>query len=189
MRKDYYVPEGTFRGVTAQQKQAFDERDGRRRYTGKELEALIELNAGKALIASAMPDLERVRKDCGDRIGRMLPALLESTAYRYAQRMSSAQLISMDNQLNHGKAMVSVTTTIAPPQYVNIRHRDLLAIIRGCCDEHCAYNCTRTLEQSKSCRIRQALDNIPGLPGGHDGAHCPYSMIDMSEGSISDGDI
>lgn len=189
MRKDYYVPEGTFRGVTAEQKSAVDALQGRRRYSGKELDALIEFNAAKALICSALPDLARIRADCGDRIGRMLPNLLDTVAYKYAMCMSSSQLISMDNQLNHGRAVVSVSTTVAPPQYVNVRHRDLLAIIRGCCDEHCAYRCTRTLEQSKSCRIRQALDTIPGLPGEMDGTHCPYYMIDMSEGSISDGDI
>lgn len=188
MRKDYVIKhvEGQPIRTTESVKQAVDARQDRRRFSGAEVECMLELNAGRALVITALDGLSRVRKEVGDKISPAVCGNLTNICNRFAGRMSTAQVISLDAQLNHGASTVVVTTTKAPPQYVNIRHDHLIAIIRGCCEEHCAFGCTLNREESKSCRIRRALDTIPGLPGENDGIHCPYYMVDMNEGGIDD---
>lgn len=191
MRKDYVIKHVANQPIEAtdDEKRGVDAVQDRRRFSGKEVECMLELNAGRALVSAALQGLSRVRKECGDKISPAVVGNLTRICNKFAGRMSSAQVISLDAQLNHGQSTVIVTTTAAPPQYVNIRHDHLLAIVKGCCEEHCAFGCTRSREESKACRIRRALDGIPGLPGESDGIHCPYYMVDMSEGGIGADEI
>ena len=178
----------TLHTATNDELRRVDEHQHRQTFTSSQLDAMIRLNAGKVLVMQALEDLEPLLKQAHAQWAKPLSRGIHTAAERIAKLMSWKQLRSMDNQLNHGRGRVLVTTDQTPQGCTNIRNDDLAALCEGTL-EYCAMSCFKTREESRSCPKRQALETVPGLRGVEeiiDEDRCRYQLVTMEKAGHDD---
>lgn len=167
---------------TQEQVDAINQEQHRRRVNGAEMEAMMAMVAAGNLMIHASQALY----DHADHIGKR-PQLkrLVTQFRRLTTRLNMAvevrQMGAICGQFERAKISISAEPS---PRYVNIRQEDLLHICNRAM-EFCDLCCTCTREESKNCKLRQALDLVPGAKQAAkdvartDSTRCPYRGMEM----------
>lgn len=161
-----------------------DEEQGRIRLNAEEVEGMIYLAVASMMAGSASVMLERFARTTGTlRFLRMLATMMHSAVKRLSDRVQCEQLITIANNCNG--AEVSLT---AHPKTgsMNIQYQHMQALVNQALVT-CELTCTKTREESKTCPVRRALENVPGMKGAArerarlDCTSCPYMGLEMEE--------
>ena len=161
---------------------AINEEQGRVRISGAESEMMIGLLAATNMIQMALPVLENHALYSGVRKWlRMARSLLHKVCVAMSMKIEARQMASMCNQLRDHTISVSAMPI---PGMVNISCDDLMILCNRAM-ETCEMVCNCTREESKHCRLRAALDCVPGAKeqakerSRADASQCPYKGIEM----------
>lgn len=154
-----------------------DADEGRVRLYNDQMEAMIVLRGCLVVMRKAVERLKPFIRKTGK--GRMLSAamgLMYKATADLMNKVSAAQCATMD--ANTKGVTVSVSS-VKVPAYVNIDHDDLLMITDRAL-EACEMYCTADCQQSKSCLLREAFEQVPmlgDLPRGAGAQDCPYMGV------------
>ena len=170
---------------TPEQVEAINQQQGRRRITGAEMEAMVAMISAGNMMIQAAP----VLFDHAAHIGKRAQLKrLVTTMRRLMTKLNMAvevrQMGAICGQLENAKICVSAEPAA---RYVNIRQEDLLHICNRAM-EQCNFLCTCTREESKACKLRKALELVPGVKeqgkeyARKDATRCPYRGMEMEVG-------
>lgn len=154
-----------------------DADEGRIRLQNNQMEAMIILRGCLVVMRKAVEILKPFVRKTG--AGRMLMAaigLMYKATSDMMSKVSSGQCATMD--ANTKGVTVSVSS-VKVPAYVNIGHDDLLMIADRAL-ESCEMYCTADCQESKSCLLRRAYEQVPMLGDLRHGAgakDCPYMGV------------
>lgn len=174
---------------TPEQVAAINQEQGRRRISGAEMEAMVAMISAGNMMIQAAP----VLFDHAAHIGKQ-PQLkrLVTQFRRLMTKLNMAvevrQMGAICGQFENAKISVSAEPV---PRYVNIRQEDLLHICNRAM-EQCDFCCTCTREQSKDCKLRKALELVPGVKeqgkeyARKDATRCPYRGMEMELDGLED---
>lgn len=160
-----------------------DADEGRVRLQNDQMESMIVLRGCLVIMRKAAEILKPFTRKTGK--GRMLAAamgLMYKETAGMMSKVSAAQCATMD--ANTRGVTVSVSS-VKIPAYVNIAHDDLLMITDRAL-EACEMYCTADCQQSKSCLLRKAFEQVPMLGELRRGAgaqDCPYMGVRLDGGS------
>lgn len=167
---------------TAEQVVRINQEQNRRKVSGAEMEAMVSaVTAGNILIQAAPVLYEHAAH-----IGKQPQLKRLVTQYRRLMtKLNMAvevrQMSAICGQVENAKISVSAEPVA---RYVNIRQDDLLHICNRAM-EQCDFCCTCTREQSKDCKLRRALELVPGVKeqgkeyARKDATRCPYRGMEM----------
>lgn len=160
---------------TRQGREQMDRDEGREHIPNSGMEAMVVLIACAQVAARAAETIAPFVRRTG--AGRMLKAQaagMKKSIGELMQKISSAQNRTIQNNSN----LVNITVTAARvPAMINIDGDDMEHICNRAL-EMCAFSCDCTREESKGCRLRHALEQIPlaaAAPLRSDPNQCPYA--------------
>lgn len=174
---------------TAEQVVRINQEQHRRRISGAEMEAMISaVTAGNILIQAAP-----VLHDQAAHIGKhsqlkRLVTQMRRLLTKLNMAVEVRQMGAICGQLENAKISVSAEPAA---RYVNIRQEDLLHICNRAM-EQCDMCCTYTREESKVCKLRKALELVPGVKeqgkqyARMDATRCPYRGMEMDMDGLED---
>ena len=167
---------------TPEQVEAIDREENRIRISGSEQEAMMAMIAAGNLFTQAVPMLEALAKHAG-----VLPRLRQSlTIMRKSiiamnMHIATRQMGAIASQMADSTITISANASAA---HVNIPLEDLLHICNRA-TENCGLMCPATRDESKACRLRHALDLVPGCKEASKeiarrySDRCPYRDVQM----------
>ncbi len=167
---------------TPQQVEAIDREENRIRVSGSEQEAMMAMIAAGNLFTQAVPMLEALARHAG-----VLPRLRQSlTIMRKSiiamnMHIATRQMGAIASQMADSTITISANASAA---HVNIPLEDLLHICNRA-TETCAFSCMVTRDESKACRLRHALDLVPGCKEASKeiarrySDRCPYRDVQL----------
>lgn len=174
---------------TPDQVERLNREQNRRRANGAEMEAMMAaITAGNLLIQTAP-----VLYEHADHIGKR-PQLkrLVTQLRRLLTKLNMAievrQMGAVCGQFENARISVSAEPAA---RYINIRQEDLLHICNRAM-EQCDMCCTCTREESKVCKLRHALELVPGVKeqgkqyARMDATKCPYRGMEMEIDGLED---
>ena len=188
MKKDYTVLSPRHlvdqrKQLTNAQMEQLDEKEGRRRVAGYELDALVMLNVGRVFLHTAMEDVKKFAKEVGV-YQKIAPSMtmLDNACRTMTDHISRRQCQSID--ANYNQVTVSISS-LPVPQWTNIKQTDLSTIINQA-TRMCSLDCTCSREQAKRCELRKALDTVPGMKEASRSAFdqddcCPYLIFSVPD--------
>ena len=167
---------------TPEQVDAINREQNRRRISGQQMECMTALVTAGNLVIQSVPPLF----DLADHIGkkRQLKSLVTQmrklfTALNMAVEVRQMGAICAQVENNH----IAVCADHVPG-YINIRREDMMEICNRAM-EQCDMLCTCTREESKTCKLRRALEVVPGVKeqgkayARKDATRCPYRGMEM----------
>ena len=143
---------------------------------------MMAMIAAGNLVTQAVPTLEGLARHAG-----VLPRLRQSlTNLRKSiiamnMHIATRQMGAIANQMADSTLTISAN---AVPARVNIPLEDLLHICNRA-TETCSFSCMVTRDESKACRLRHALDLVPGCKEASKeiarrySDRCPYRDVQM----------
>lgn len=164
---------------------ALDVEQGRDRLTGSELEAMIALCVARQLLMDVCDHLERFSKKHGAKaMLHCANGMLKKAIATMRDKISGEQLISISNNINDCGIIIT-SNYLGVKQMFNVDRDDLYHIINQAAKQ-CGLECSCTRQESKMCRLRYALDNIPGVKrmakeNWVTGDGCPYQIFEVDE--------
>ena len=156
-----------------------DADEGRVRLYNDQVESMIVLRGCLVVMRKAVENLKSFVRKTG--MGRMMAAamgLMYKATAGMMSKVSSAQCATMDANT---KGVTVTVSAVKVPAYVNIDHDDLLMITDRAL-EACEMYCTASCQESKSCLLRRAFEQVPMLGELRRGAgaqDCPYMGVRM----------
>lgn len=159
-----------------------DAEQNRIRISGAEQEAMMAMIAAGNLFTQAVPMLEELARHAG-----VLPRLRQSLTIMRKAILAMNMHIAVRQMGAIASNMADSTITIsanAVPARVNIPLDDLLHICNRA-TENCSFICTASRDESRICRLRHALDLVPGCKEAskeiarHCSDRCPYNGTQM----------
>lgn len=167
---------------TQNQVDAIDREENRIRITGREQEAMMALIAAGNLFTQGVPLLEDLARHAGvlPRIRQSL-TLMRKAIVAMNMHIATRQMGAIASQM----ADSTITISAAPvPAKINIPLDDLIHICNRAM-EACEMMCPCTRDESKACRLRAALDLVPGCKQAakeiarRHSDRCPYRDVQM----------
>ena len=154
----------------------------RRRINGNEMEQMIGLVSAGNLFRQCLADLMGHAEHAGQvRFAKQVSTMLKTLCVRLACAVECRQMGAIMAQTDGARITVAATPN---PAYVNIELDNLLHICNRAM-EQCDFCCTCTRDQSKDCKLRKALDLVPGVKeqgkeyARKDATRCPYRGMEM----------
>lgn len=153
---------------------------GRERVPGTVLDGLILMKCGCIAMEAGMRECEKMAKK-RKAWSRLRPGqkMVENTVDALLETLEARQFISAQNNFN---AVTLTVSSLPVQQYTNIR-QDYLSEVTKAATANCAATCVLTRDEAKHCKLRRALDQIPGMKeakreqvfslGG-----CPYMTVE-----------
>lgn len=163
-----------------------DQEQGRYHLTADEVEAAIKLGLMRNLLDDAVFILERYAKQYKIwHLVRCASGLLKKAMCIVRDTISCEQLIMISNNVNGAECLIVHDENMAPPMTVVVGTKHMAEIINQA-TRVCALTCTLTRDQSKTCPLRNAFDNVPALKKDarcrmFDGSMCPYYLYEIDE--------
>ena len=157
-----------------------DEREGRHRISGGEVEALIAFVTAVNIIRRELPRLESMAEENGQLTKlRTVRTMALGIMNRIVKKIAQDQLITIANNVYE----VIVTLSSSPVEgCYNIRRKDLHTLADSVLLS-CSMSCGKSRDESKDCPVRRALENIPGLKAAAKSMgntkDCPFSGLEM----------
>lgn len=173
--------------LTPEVARMIDEKERRIRISGTEMEAEMAMIAAGNLVTNAVPLLEQLAQHA-----RVLPRLrraltdLRKGIIGLNTHIAARQMQTIANQMTNASITISPTPVATS---VNIPLEDLLHICNRA-TENCGMLCPATREESKACRLRHALDLVPGCKEAAKeiarscSDRCPYRDVQMEEDGL-----
>ena len=163
---------------TKQGRDAMDRDEERVRLSNTQLEALLVLSGFYQVMRDAIVRLKPYAKRTGT--GKMLPAavgMIGKMLSDMLRKVSAHQLRTL--KANTNQVSVSISSGKVPAM-VNIDLEDLQHIANRAL-ETCEMVCTASREESKTCRLRRAFEQVPGARDGlrTDESKCPYACAEL----------
>lgn len=167
---------------TPQQVDAIDREQNRIRISGSEQEAMMAMIAAGNMVTQAVPMLEELARHAGV-LPRVRQALtnLRKSIIAMNMHIATRQMGAIASQMADSTITISANASAA---HVNIPLEDLLHICNRA-TETCAFSCMVTRDESKVCRLRHALDLVPGCKEASKeiarrySDRCPYRDVQM----------
>ena len=165
-----------------QQVEAIDREQNRIRISGTEQEAVMALIAAGNMFTQAVPMLEELARHAGvlSRLRRSLTNMRKSII-AMNMHIATRQMGAIASQMADSQITISANASTA---YVNIPLEDLLHICNRA-TETCSFSCMVSRDESKACRLRYALDLVPGCKEASKeiarrySDRCPYRDVQM----------
>lgn len=160
-----------------------DADENRIRLQNDQMESMIVLRGCLLVMRKVVDNLKPFMRKT--RMGRMIPAamgLMYKETAGMMSKVSAAQCATMD--ANTKGVTVSISSAKVPA-YVNIDHDDLLLIFDRAL-ESCEMYCTASCQESKSCLLRRAYEQVPmmgELRRGAGAQDCPYMGVRVEGGA------
>lgn len=152
-----------------------DRDEGRERLNNSGIESLVALQACDTVGQKAYASIDKFVKKTG--AGKMLKAQIAGMRKSLRDIMSKVS-VSQIRTLQANTQLVNITVTSSRvPAMVNIDVEDLTHICNRAL-EMCAFSCACTREESKECRLRQALEQVASScveAVRSDPTKCPYA--------------
>lgn len=154
----------------------------RKRLTGSEREALVNMSVALDVLMKAQPDLKARAKmvNGGNRDIAMVIAKLTKLMERFYDTITAEQLRTYYNNLK----MASITVGVKNPATLGKRKSDdygmwlsyeaINQLFEGCHDK--CLMCGLDTEGQRRCSLRKALDSIPNDLAQNEG-ECPYYEV------------
>lgn len=165
-----------------QQVEAIDLEQNRIRISGSEQEAMMAMIAAGNMFTQAVPMLEGLARHAGvlPRIRQSL-TLMRKAIIAMNMHIATRQMGAIASQMADSTITISAN---AAPARVNIPLEDLLHICNRA-TENCGLMCPASRDESKVCRLRHALDLVPGCKEAAKeiarrySDRCPYRDVQM----------
>ena len=152
------------------------------RINGNELEQMVGLVSAGNLFRQCLAELTRLAGHAGQiRFAKRVSTEIKTLCVRLASQVECRQMGSIMAQTDGARITVAASPN---PAYVNIELENLLHICNRAM-EQCDFCCTCTRDQSKDCKLRKALDLVPGVKeqgkeyARKDATKCPYRGMEM----------
>jgi hypothetical protein len=177
------TPRGDWDLFDADKLKEVDEREGRRRLSGGEIEALIGVTTGINIIRRSIICLEELAKETGQqRRAKLVETMVLNLLTGIARKVAQDQLITIGNNVYD---VVVTLSSSGVDGCVNIRWKDMQVLADNVLLS-CSMSCGKSRDESKSCPIRRALENVPGLKAAAKSQgntkDCPFSGLEMEWG-------
>ena len=198
MAKHYHIPDKGFAAsginlhtgniiLTPERARVIDEEENRIRISGTEMEAQMAMIAAGNLVVKAVPILEALAKHAGE-LPRLRRAVtdLRKGVIALNRHIAARQMQTIANQMTNASITISPHPVGAS---VCIPLEDLLHICNRA-TETCSFSCMVSREESKACRLRHALDLVPGCKEASKeiarscADRCPYRDVQMEEDDL-----
>lgn len=167
---------------TEEEIRAINEAQGRHRISGEEAEGMMALIAATNILTPCVDTLaDHARRSACLKWLRMGKTLIRKAVVMMNGKLDVRQMNAIASQMID--ATISVSANPLPPM-INIALEDMLHICNRAL-ETCEMVCSCTREESKHCRLRAALDCVPGAKeqakerARADASKCPYKGIEM----------
>lgn len=167
---------------TPEQVEQIDREQKRRKISGHEMECLEAMIVAGNLMLQVAPSLYEHAADCGKRTQlKRLITQMRRLITALNMHVSVRQMGAICGQVENCHITVSADYV---PGWVNIKLDDLIHICNRAM-EYCDFCCTCTREQSKDCKLRKALELVPGVKeqgkenARRDATRCPYRGMEM----------
>lgn len=156
-----------------------DAEQGRRQLNAAEVEAMIAMSVARQLAEDAWEVLKPHAEYSGaaQRLRTAIP-MIRNANVLMADKVRGQQLLTIANNSN------DTTITLSAQPMAGCINLDRTTLMHICnrATEVCDLICTATREESKSCQLRRALSNVPGIreaarAGSSDPGRCPYAAI------------
>lgn len=170
--------------LTPDRAKQIDEEENRIRISGTEMEAQMAIIAAGNMVVNAVPILEQLARHSGT-LPRLRRAVtdLKKGVIALNHHISARQMQSISAQMTNATITISPTPVATS---VCIPLEDLLHICNRA-TETCSFSCMVSRDESKACRLRHALDLVPGCKEAAKeiarscSDRCPYRDVQMEE--------
>lgn len=151
--------------------------------TGSELDALIMLNVGRVLLDTAINDLRPFLKRHGY-LTRLAPlaAQIGNACRKMTDHVKHKQCRTIE--ANYNGVTVSISSLpMRSQQWTNVEQSVMNKIVNQA-TRMCSMDCSCNRQDSKSCELRRAFDNVPGMKEAArsgvfaDADMCPYYLFE-----------
>lgn len=180
--KSYTVPGRSVTRYSEEQLRRKNEAEGRIRLSGGPLDGLIMFAVASNILETYIDDVVMIAAEA-QVLGkiRAVRTMLRNAVKQITSKVDSKQVLTLVNNLQRNTVTIS---SLPVPAAVNVPMEDMLHICNRAL-ETCEMVCNCTREESKHCRLRAALDCVPGAKSQAkeraraDASQCPYKGIEM----------
>lgn len=175
------APDGADTYYDADKLRKIDQEQGRRQLNSAEVEAMVAISVARQLAEDAYTVLRNHAKLAGAtrRLNMAIP-MLRNANKLMSGMVAGKQLLTISNNANDVEVILSAQPM---PGKINVDRNTMMHICNRAM-EYCDLMCSCTREESKKCRLRAALSNVPGVKAAaransSDPERCPYADLVM----------